>query len=351
MIFHGKALPLADWPIADCLAWQAAIAKGGLLDPSGPASHLSPTYSADLERRYGRLLGFIAWRSELVLTAPASANLTPAQLDAYVTDLVSAVGSVTVYNSVHKAMRVAEYIAPKRDWSWLRNLSQRLARKQRPLDKRARLVDSARLFALGERLMTEAETAAEMTPIESARRYRDGLMIALLALCPLRLSNFSGLALGESLVAIDGGWSIAIDRRESKRRRPIEMQLPEALLPYLVHYLERYRPCFTDAESGRSLWLSSRGGPLSYNHVEFIICERTKAAFGRSVSPHLFRHCAATTVASRDGSRMGVAVALLGHRHPRLLDKHYNHAGMVSAVSGYQAILAAHHDHETKDPS
>ena len=341
MSYHGKALPLEAWPPADRAAWLAETAKGHILDQPGAAAHLSDSFLADLQRRYGRLLGYINWRGRLDRNAEPAGNLTPELLGNYVSDLESSVGSVTTFNSVHKAMRVAEYIAPARDWSWLRRLSRRLARKQRPANKRARLVDSARLFQLGTTLMAEAEAPGGALPLAVARRYRDGMMIALLAFCPLRLANFTSLALGESLVRIEDGWSITIARSQSKTGRPIEISLPDELLPYLVRYLECYRPRFSSAEQCSAVWLSSRGGALSYSSVQIFISSRTKTAFGKSVSPHLFRHCAATTVAIRDGARMGVVVALLGHRHSRLLDRHYNLANTVSAVLGYQEILDA----------
>ena len=55
--------------------------------------------------------------------------------------------------------------------------------------KRARLRFSRELFALGIRLMAEAESSPS-TPRQRAIDYRDGLMIALLAARPLRRRNF-----------------------------------------------------------------------------------------------------------------------------------------------------------------
>jgi hypothetical protein len=43
-----------------------------------------------------------------------------------------------------------------------------------------------------------------------ARGVRNGLMIALLAVCPIRLKNFAALALGTTFNDVDGRWWIAL---------------------------------------------------------------------------------------------------------------------------------------------
>ena len=41
--------------------------------------------------------------------------------------------------------------------------------------------------------MTEADAAGHLTPLQRAAQYRNGLMVALLACCPIRLKNFAAL--------------------------------------------------------------------------------------------------------------------------------------------------------------
>jgi len=101
-----------------------------------------------------------------------------------------------------------------------------------------------------------------------------------------------------------------------------------------------YRPQFGDADTHRYLWTSRHGGRLSDSRVFNIVTTRTKAAFGHSVNPHLFRDCAITTLATHHGAHIGAGVVLLGHRSARITQRHYNQANMSSAVQSFQAILA-----------
>jgi hypothetical protein len=53
---------------------------------------------------------------------------------------------------------------------------------------------------------------------------RNGLMIALLALCPIRLRNFAALELGHSFVCIEDTWWIVLS--DTKPGRPDERPVP-----------------------------------------------------------------------------------------------------------------------------
>jgi integrase len=68
------------------------------------------------------------------------------------------------------------------------------------------------------------------------------------------------------------------------------------------------------------------------------ICQRTKANFGQSVSPHLFRDGAATFFALNAPESIGSASALLGHADPKTL-RHYNQAGSILAGRRLASVL------------
>ena len=96
---------------------------------------------------------------------------------------------------------------PRADWSWLRRLQGRVRAAHVPArDKRARLVGADELFALGCRMLGEAGESDSGTPRQRALRYRDGLVVALLAARPLRRGNLAGLRLGHSLVRRGQEW-------------------------------------------------------------------------------------------------------------------------------------------------
>jgi integrase len=54
------------------------------------------------------------------------------------------------------------------------------------------------------------------------------------------------------------------------------------------------------------------------------------------VNPHLFRDCAATSIAVHHGAHVGIAAGALGHIDPRTTEQYYNQAGMIEAVRSYQ---------------
>jgi hypothetical protein len=130
-----------------------------------------------------------------------------------------------------------------------------------------------------------------------ARQVRNGLMVAMLAMHPIRLKNFAALEIGRSLVEIKNSWWIVLSASDTKENRPDERRVDDLLQPALDRYLRKYRPVLTGADqsAANALWLSSNdGAPMSYAGVERVITETTRATVGVAVSPHLFR----TSIAS-----------------------------------------------------
>jgi integrase len=61
------------------------------------------------------------------------------------------------------------------------------------------------------------------------------------------------------------------------------------------------------------------------------ITARTRDGLGRSINPHLFRDCAATSIAIDDPDHIGIASRLLGHRSASTTERYYNQARSVEA--------------------
>jgi len=93
------------------------------------------------------------------------------------------------------------------------------------------------------------------------------------------------------------------DGPETKSGRHFEITVSQPLVPYLDIYLREVRTMFPGADRHRALWASRSRRPLTANAIARVISDRTCAAFGQPVSPHLFRHCAATTVATLEPGR------------------------------------------------
>jgi integrase len=113
------------------------------------------------------------------------------------------------------------------------------------------------------------------------------------------------------------------------------------LAPRLARYLAEIRPRFPGAAAHRALWAGRKGRGLGGAAVYGAIAARTRAAFGRAVGPHLFRDCAATTIAIARPGQVGVARDLLGHAALATTNAHYNQARSIEASRLHAEILAA----------
>jgi integrase/recombinase XerD len=241
---------------------------------------------------------------------------------------------------------MAKVLDADRDWQWIRHIESRIRARHLPVrSKRGRMVSTADLLALRCTLMQEAPT--QSTDRLRAMQFRDGLLIALLAARPLRLKNLTGLALERSLVRRGEEWWIIIPAEETKTHEPIEVPWPQALNSALAIYLATYRPILCRLQNrwtrpiGPALWVSTHGSPMGERALYDVIVGQTKTAFGRSVNPHLFRDCAATSIAIDDPAHVRVASQLLGHRSASTTERYYNQAQTIDAARRYQDFLIA----------
>jgi integrase len=243
--------------------------------------------------------------------------------------------------SIYKLRRAAQLIAPNLDLTWLAEIEKDLAFVMRPRSKLDRMVLCEVLVEAGLTLMHQAETSPNLTNLARARQVRNGLMVALLGMCPIRLKNFAALEIGRSLVDIKGTWWIVLAASETKENRADERPIDRLLTPAITHYLSQYRPVLARTDdSTPALWLSSNdGAPMSYGAVEGVIKATTVSTVGVDVSPHLFRTSGASTAATHGGDNPHLASALLHHTHPSVTNAHYNRASSLSAADSLRQII------------
>jgi site-specific recombinase XerD len=246
---------------------------------------------------------------------------------------------------------MAAIMDPGRDWSWIYRMASSIrARHQPARPKRHRLVAIERLFGLGRDLMAGAEN--ETTPQRKFKTYRDGLMIALLASRPLRLRNLTDLTLDRTLVKRGDGWWIQIPAAETKTKNAIELPWPEMLVPHLETYLADHRSAIValrgTSPASDALWLSMHGSLMTDNGIYCLIVARTREGLGQPINPHLFRDCAATSIAIDDPAHIGIATRLLGHRSGSTTERFYNQARSVEASRLMQKVLLALRKGSTK---
>jgi len=337
-----RTLYVDEWPEADRLAWQDACRPTHRLKKGGSASHLALVSQEDVAKRYGLFLGFLKLAGRLDKKAAAAAQVTPANVEADMADLTNRkVGSVTTWNCISKLRRAAKLLSPKTDFNWLGEIDKDLALVMEPKSKLDRLVLTEQLVEAGLTLMTEATNYTKAKFVR-ARGIRNGLMIALLALCPIRRKNFAALEIGKTFRQVKGRWWITLSGRDTKMRSPEERPVAEWMNPYIELYLNEARPVLLDPLQPPTdvLWISSNTGEsMSARDVGVLITHTTEQTIGIGISPHLFRTADATTAAEARGDMPHLASALLGHKHPRITEEHYNRASSLNAGKRYAEVV------------
>lgn len=348
----ARSLPLAEWPDAERSAWNSARRVGRRFAPGGPASRFCQETCDDLERRYGQFLNYCRRTGRLEGSTEPGALVEPTAIAGFVVELQARVRSVTVARTIYKVCRTARLIAPARDFSWLAEIAKDLELVAEPMNKSGRLVTSERLVEAGLTLVQEAKLATSSSLRTRSVMARNGLMIAILALCPIRLKNFAGLEIGQSFVALDDSWWIAL--RKTKSGRPDERPIPNYINPAIQEYLEIYRPFLIGTHEGQgvvadaqsenakrneSLWVGCLGKPLSEVQIWRSVRDTTRATLGVEICPHLVRASAATTAALHAGDMPNLASALLHHTDRTVTDEHYNRAHSLSVALQYARII------------
>jgi integrase len=360
MTWSVRSLPVQDWSTADRLGWEAACQPGKRLVRGGAAAHLAPVTQADLANRYGLYLDFLDRSGRLDLAADEGALVTPEAIAAFIVELQNRVSSVTVSRTIYKVRRAAECIAPYRDFAWLAEIGKDLALLERPKEDFGRDVSPERLVEAGLTLIREAESDTTGSWLRRALLVRNGLMVALLAPCPIRLRNFATLEIGRSFLRTDKGWWIVLD--DTKSRRPDHRPVPSFLTGFIESYLNAYRPVLHRSSTRRSeaslvpglsapstaglltestsaLWVGQLGRPLTYNAVERLITETTLMTLCVPVNPHRFRKSAATSAALHAPQSPHLGSALLQHADPRETEESYNRASSLSVAQDFTALI------------
>ena len=337
------SLPFARWPSNDQHAWQVLFRKAEPLDDPGIYGHWAPPTIERHADVYGQWLAhLLAIRPDLLSADPA-ARMTLDTVQHYRTVLEQLVAPYTVLMRLDALLQIAKGLDPKRDWRFLRNLVVALRHTVSPERNRvARLVHSERLYRLGLKLIDRAQSVTGDRPqarLARAILVRDGLIIALLAARPLRLGNFTGLEIGRTFIPHGQAIRIDIPDVETKTRRPVEFDVPDSLVPAFQDYLTVHRNVLRRSNPAPGLWVTYRGEWISQQGLYTMITNRTRAAFGRAVNPHLFRHAAATSLAIDDPDNIHVATTLLGHATLVTTLKHYNLASTLTAGRVYQKHL------------
>lgn len=330
-------LRLDEWPVLDRQAWATATASTDFFAADAHASHWREKTRYQAMSAYGRWLSFLARTCPEALSHCPAIRANRERLTAYIDSVSPRLAAMSVVAEINHLRMALWAIAPGIDLDWLAEVQRRSARLAQRRERRDKIIDARRLYALGVALMTAARSNLDL--LAAARDFRDGLLVALLVSRPLRRKNLAELEVGEHLLPVSDGYLLRIAGDAAKSGQPLEFDVPTDLVPYLAEYLEQYRPRIPNAAVHAGLWPSTKGGRLTSSAIYLIVCRRTREEFGCEISPHLFRSVAATTLAREAPAQSLVASDLLGHARPDTTDQYYTRSRTIDASRQHGQLI------------
>ena len=319
-------VPLASWPEEDRNLWTAAFRAGDPFEECGPAAHLAERTRSDMYYRYSCFLGFLKAKYPERLALPAADRLDLGLITHYAAQRRQSCSERTVASDLRKLRAALRLVCPTGDWSWLLAIAKRIEGQAPPKPERYNLVTSDRLYALGMELMDQAlVSSACLSRLSKAQalKYRDGLIIALLALIPLRRRTLAALRIGKHLVKTGPLWALEIPAEDTKTQRALDYPISPKLSERIDVYLSKIRCRIPSANTHDGLWASNQGREMDHGSIYAAVQKRTRAALGFPVYLHRFRHAAATLWGIQDPTNVLGAKDLLGHASFQTTEKHY----------------------------
>ena len=354
--FQPHCVALHSWPDSYRRAWHAALTPQNLFEPTRLALAWRPTSLRKTRNGFGVWISWIQQRVAAPNWSRPEAMVRPDKVLEYVEELRVFCAPNTVACRIQELYDAVRMMAPAEDWNWLRRGMLRLRSAARPVrDKLLRLQPAPVLEKLGFDLMHQAEKDPTISMFKRALMFRDGLAIALMIRRPLRISTFSGLRCGVHLVG-EPYRHLVISGCDMKNGRAFGAAFPENLHQPLERYLALYRPYLLSlrattialAEKGlpvedeeTALWISRKGHAIDPGAFSRSIAKRTREAFGRDLSPHLFRDAAVTTLVRKSPGSALLTKAILGHSSVDITNDNYNQAQMIESSSRYGALVEA----------
>jgi integrase len=290
-------LPFEQWPVADQRLWHRAMASDD--DPfcDAPGARLAQATRDRYRFGWRRFLGFLAISEPLALGAEPAKRLTIERVRSYVSHLAETNVPRSTAMRIDELYQAARILMPQQDWNWLKAVKARLHAAVPAGGRSGPVITSVQLLDLGQQLMDESKpTPGTLIRMADAIRYRDGLMIALLAFIPLRRENLAALEIGRHLIREGDAWFLIVPRTEVKKNSSsVEVAIPELLVPYLATYLDIIRPRMLQRPTCNALWVSPCGGALGDSAIWRIFTRHTARRLGVRIAPHDGRDAGATT--------------------------------------------------------
>lgn len=322
-----KQLPFREWPVGAQQRWEAVFEPGDLFDDANRGAHLAPSTREALRVNLAQYLRFISNHNGELLDCPPEAWINRQLMAEYVSLLRKTNQETSVATSLHHLRLALRLIYPDIDWSWLLTITKRIAATAPRKARKHGSMTSERLYLLGIELMDRAvDDARGQCKISkmTAMVYRDGLLIALLALFVPRRRTVTAMHVGKQLIRAGQLWALDIPPEDTKNEQALDFPISAEMSRRIDTYLQEFRIRFPGAGGHNGLWASTKRGPMSKSAIYDAVRRRTKKAFGFGVNLHQFRHAAGCFWSIRDPVNVRGVKDLLGHASfEKTTERHY----------------------------
>lgn len=333
---------LKDWPVSDKVMWDGLTLSGNPLDEEGRFAHLRQTSRTTLCRHYGRWLAWLMDADPDAFVLEPAARFTMKQLLQW-HETMSEMRPMSRLSLIGDTVRMLTAADPTADWTQhlqFKKYLKRAAGRGDQTRKSGRILSSVVLFEAGRKHATmDVETAT--TSLEAMKRQRNGTMVAMLALMPMRRRSYANLEIGSSLIVAENRIIVALPGSLTKDGLPWEADVPAAVEPLLRRYLEEVRPWFMARgnEHHELLWVKLRGTRFDLNDFGNQIAAATKRLTEVRVPPHFFRDAATTTLSRLSPEAAKLIRPVLAHTSAGTAERHYIHAQTIDAGCAYAQLI------------
>lgn len=333
-------LPFASWPDADRQLWERACSPGDLFDDDGSFAHLSDGSLKINRQGYAQWLSCLLRKDPDCLALPPTERVTEERVSAFIADARSRnCKDQTIARHLLVLMMTMRAFggAPP---DWLACAQKRICRLSYPTKlKKPSPVTAEELMAWALEKLRLHKEFPEPDPLVRAMRFRQALMVGVQIACPVRCRAMLAMTVDRHIHMQGAQVILRFANADMKTGRGIDVPLPAALVPAMKDYLDIHRPVLLRGNTSDSLWITQRGNPMNADSYHRGLKQLTEREFGVGLTPHAFRHIAATSIATKNPANAGIIRDVLGHATIRMSEQYYNRATSIDACARLQHVV------------
>jgi hypothetical protein len=328
-----KHLPFEFLSQSDRDAFQRAYRHGQLFDDDGGiGAHYMPGTRRQIETSTRRYARFLYDNHPDDLRFSITENLCRERIRVFVDKLTESYKPISISIVLQGLYYAARFIDGSKDWRWLLRAASRLQYRNIPEDRFPRLIPPRLTLDFGMRLMDEAARMPEVRDRVREMQFRDGLIITVLTLWPIRRRSLAALTIGRHLQLTATSATIFLFPEDMKSKVAESCVLHSDVVQYLHRYLREIRPRLAGDGCDDGLWVGKgKTRRLSSDRLYAIVRKRSRDEFGKPTALHDYRRAAATYLAMDAPDKVSLIPGVLQLNDPEVGEKYYNLAKSITA--------------------